>query len=190
MSKQTDSLLPTLVVGAGAWGTALAMALARNGHQVWLWGRDEQQRAEMRAKHSNERYLPGLRFPPTLEIIDDFDDAAARCKHVLVAVPSIAFTAMLQRLKSLMQPHTPVSWATKGLTPDTGRFLYDTASDILGDTHPLAVISGPSFATEVAKNLPTAVTVASPNESFAQTLAGVLHSPTLRVYTTDRKSVV
>ncbi|HEC60144.1 hypothetical protein LCGC14_0959300 [marine sediment metagenome] len=183
MSQAPTELFPTLVIGAGAWGTALAIAISRNGHDVMLWGRDPQQLLAMQATHSNERYLSGLPFPKSLTICCDFEVAVRSAKHILVSVPSTAFSEMLSKIKPLMTDNTPLSWATKGLTPDTGRFLYDTAAEILGDSHPLAVISGPSFAAEVAQDLPTAITVASPNSSFNQALASALHSPTLRVYT-------
>jgi len=185
VSQAPIELFPTLVIGAGAWGTALAIAIARNGHPVRLWGRDAEQLTTMQATHSNERYLPGLPFPKSLQICCDFELAVKSAQHILVSVPSTAFSEMLYKIKPLMANNVPLSWATKGLTPETGRFLYDTASEILGDSHPLAVISGPSFAAEVAKDLPTAITVASPDSTFNQALASALHSPTLRVYTSN-----
>ena len=185
MSDQTDQLFPTTVIGAGAWGTALAIAIARNGHEVLLWGRDAEQLADMQRTHSNERYLPGLKFPETLKIEADFEQAIKVAKHVLISVPSIAFSDILEKMKPLIAEGIPVSWATKGLTPGTGCFLYDTAATILGDSHPLAVISGPSFAAEVAKDLPTAITVASQDEDFSQKIASAMHRPTLRVYTSQ-----
>jgi glycerol-3-phosphate dehydrogenase (NAD(P)+) len=185
VSKVASQLFPTLVIGAGAWGTALAIAIARNGHKVLLWGRDTQQLTAMQATHTNERYLPGLAFPDSLEVCIDFELALKSAKHILVSVPSTAFSEMLLKIKPLIADGTPLSWATKGLTPESGRFLYDTAEEILGESHPLAVISGPSFAAEVAKDLPTAITVASPNADFNQALASALHSPTLRVYTSN-----
>jgi glycerol-3-phosphate dehydrogenase (NAD(P)+) len=185
VSKVASQLFPTLVIGAGAWGTALAIAIARNGHKVLLWGRDTQQLTAMQATLTNERYLPGLAFPDSLEVCIDFELALKSAKHILVSVPSTAFSEMLLKIKPLIADGTPLSWATKGLTPESGRFLYDTAEEILGESHPLAVISGPSFAAEVAKDLPTAITVASPNADFNQALASALHSPTLRVYTSN-----
>ncbi len=180
-----NTLFPTLVIGAGAWGTALAIAIARNGYDVLLGGRDAEHVSEMQAGLSNERYLPGLAFPASLNVTADFEQALALAKHVLVCVPSTAFSAMLNDMKPLIVDDLPVSWATKGLTPETGQFLYDTAIEILGNSHPLAVISGPSFAMEVAKNLPTAITIAARDETFSTDLASAMHSPTLRVYTTN-----
>ncbi|MDC9724684.1 MAG: NAD(P)-dependent glycerol-3-phosphate dehydrogenase [Gammaproteobacteria bacterium] len=185
MSDNNDQLFPTLVIGAGAWGTALAIAIARNGNEVLLWGRDDKHLTAMQDTHSNERYLPGLLFPESLKVTPDLEQALSSAKHVLISVPSIAFSGMLEQIKPWILTGTPVSWATKGLTPETGRFLYETAADILGDSHALAVISGPSFAAEVAKDLPTAVTSASLDDSFNQALALAMHSPTLRVYTTN-----
>ena len=184
MSEQQINLT-TVVIGAGAWGTALAIAIARNGNNVLLWGRDQQHLSEMQATRTNERYLPGLAFPDSLQIATDFEAALASIEHILISVPSIAFSEILHKIAPLIKSDTPISWATKGLTPETGQFLYHTAIEIMGESHPLAVISGPSFAAEVAKDLPTAVTVASEDDTFAQKLASAMHSPTLRIYTTD-----
>lgn len=178
-------LIPTLVIGAGAWGSALAIAIARNGHQVLLWGRNADDLTAMQQDRCNSRYLPNVPFPASLEVVIDLEQAITRAKHVLISIPSVAFAEMLNTIKPMLIAGTPISWATKGLTPETGRFLYDTAVDILGDGYPLAVISGPSFAIEVAKDLPTAMTVASKDEAFFQNLAATMHRPTLRVYTTQ-----
>ncbi len=180
-----NTLFPTVVIGAGAWGTALAIAIARNGHDVLLWGRDAEHVSEMEDNASNERYLPGLKFPTSLNVTADFEQALASAKHVLISVPSTAFPTMLSDMKPFIADDLPISWATKGLTPGTGRFLYDTALELLGDLHPLAVISGPSFAFEVAKNLPTAITIGAKDETFSADLASAMHSPTLRAYTTN-----
>jgi len=185
VSQTSIPLFPTLVIGAGAWGTALAIAIARDGQKVLLWGRNAKQLIAMQENHSNEPYLPGLAFPDSLEVSVDFELAIKSAKHILVSVPSIAFSEMLYKIKPLIADGTPLSWATKGLTPETGRFLYDTAIEILGESHPLAIISGPSFAAEVANDLPTAITVASMDAGFNQALASALHSPTLRAYTSD-----
>lgn len=179
-----EKLLPTLVIGAGAWGTALALAVARKGHEVWLWGRDAEQMRAMATTRTNARYLPNIRFPEPLKLTPDLEQAVRQCRHVLISVPSKSFVETLQKIKPFLGPGVPVSWSTKGLTPDEGRFLHEAAQQVLGDSHPLAVISGPSFAAEVAANLPTAVTVASPDQDFAEALVSLLHSQTLRIYTT------
>jgi glycerol-3-phosphate dehydrogenase (NAD(P)+) len=178
-----EQLFPTVVLGAGAWGTALAIAIARNGHDVILWGRNSEHVDEMAQSRSNERYLPGLAFPESLQLESDFDTAIAKAKHVLVSVPSVAFCDIVKQMAPLLAKDASISWATKGLTPDSGAFLLESAIDILGPEIPLAVISGPSFAAEVAKGLPTAITVASDNEELANQLAKAMHSTTLRAYT-------
>jgi glycerol-3-phosphate dehydrogenase (NAD(P)+) len=185
MSESQVQPFTTAVIGAGSWGTALAIALARNGHPVTLWARDEQQLAAMKSSRTNERYLPGIVFPDSLTLADSFEQAVSTAHHVLVSVPSTAFKDTIEKIKPLLCDAAQISWATKGLTPDTGRFLFDTAYDVLGENHPLAVITGPSFATEVAKGLPTAITVASEDESFRQALASALHGPSMRAYTTN-----
>jgi glycerol-3-phosphate dehydrogenase (NAD(P)+) len=179
-----EKLLPTLVIGAGAWGTALALAIARKGHEVWLWGRDAEQMHAMAATRNNARYLPNIPLPEPLKLTPDFEQAVRQCRHVLVSVPSKSFVDTLQKIKPFLGSDVPVSWSTKGLTPDDGRFLHEAAQHVLGDSHPLAVISGPSFAAEVAANLPTAVTVASADQDYAEALVSLLHSQTLRIYTT------
>jgi glycerol-3-phosphate dehydrogenase (NAD(P)+) len=178
-----EQLFPTVVMGAGAWGTALAIAIARNGHDVILWGRDSEHVKTMADTRTNERYLPGLAFPETLRLEADFTVAVAAAKHVLVSVPSVAFCEIVQRMQPLLADGVSVSWATKGLTPDSGAFLLESATQILGPDTPLAVISGPSFAAEVAKGLPTAITVASKDEVLANQLALAMHSTSLRAYT-------
>lgn len=184
-AQAANSLNPTLVIGAGAWGTALAIALSRNGHPVLLWGRDIAALRQMRLSRQNQYYLPGIVFPSSLQVCDDLTLGLQQCQHVLISVPSVAFESILSEIKPALADSIPVSWATKGLTPQTGCFLYDTTKAILGGSHPLAIISGPSFAAEVAAGLPTALTVASHDEAFASALASALHGATMRAYTSD-----
>lgn len=173
------------MIGTGAWATALAIAIANNGNEVQLWGRNTQHLFDMRIRRSNNLYLPGVRLPDKIKFEPNFDDAITLAGHVLVAIPSAAFVEILERAKPLLADETPLSWSTKGLTPNTGDFLLDTAITILGTSRNLAVISGPSFAAEVVKNLPTAIIVASKSKIFSKNLASALRGPTLRIYTTD-----
>jgi glycerol-3-phosphate dehydrogenase (NAD(P)+) len=184
-SADEQSLIPTLVLGAGAWGTALAIALARNGHETWLWGRDSEQLKTMQDSRCNAMYLAGIDLPAALKIKPDLQAGVSQARHLLISVPSNSFSELLQQIQPWLPPGMPVSWATKGLTPHTGTFLADTARQILGPDHPLAVISGPSFAAEVACGLPTALTVASSDAAFASALAGALHGNSLRAYTSS-----
>jgi glycerol-3-phosphate dehydrogenase (NAD(P)+) len=171
------------VLGAGSWGTALAALIAGHGHRATLWGRDADVVAAIDAGHENPHYLPGIALPDTLRATTDLAAALRDADLVLVAVPSHAFTATLHALAPLRPAHAGVSWATKGFEPGSGRFLHEVAAEVLGPDVPLAVITGPSFAREVAAGLPTALTVHSDDDRFAQSVADILHGPTFRVYT-------
>ncbi|HEX2083223.1 MAG TPA: NAD(P)H-dependent glycerol-3-phosphate dehydrogenase, partial [Xanthomonadaceae bacterium] len=176
------------VLGAGSWGTALAALIARHGHRTVLWGRDPAAIGAIARDRENPRYLPGVHLPDTLAATDDLAAALAGCDLVLVAVPSHAFAETLRALAPLRPAHAGVAWATKGFEPGSGRFLHEVAGEVLGPAVPLAVVTGPSFAKEVAAGLPTALTVHGSDESaehqnFAQIVADVLHGPAFRAYT-------
>ena len=173
------------VLGAGSWGTALATLMARNGHHVVLWGRDEKVAAAIDAQHENPRYLPGIALPDSLRATTDLAVAMQGAELVLVVVPSHAFTETLKLIAPLRPAGAGVAWATKGFEPGSGRFLHEVAEEILGADVPLAVVTGPSFAKEVALGLPTAVTVHGHDAAFAQLMAEVLHGPVFRAYTGD-----
>ena len=171
------------VLGSGSWGTALASLIARNGHPTTIWGRDAAQVAAIAGKHENPRYLPGIPLPESLRASTDIAATVAGADLVLVVTPSHAFTETLHALAPHRRAGAGVSWATKGFEPGSGRFLHEVAGEALGPDVPLAVVTGPSFAKEVAMGLPTAVTVHSDDEDFAQSVAGSLHGPTFRAYT-------
>lgn len=170
------------VLGAGSWGTALALLLARNGHEVCLWGHDPAHVARLAQARENVQFLPGARFPQSLKPCAELRDALVDMDLVLVVVPSHAFDATLLRLREHLTDGQGVAWATKGLEASSGRFLHDVARGLLGE-RPLAVVSGPNFAREVALGLPTATTVASRDEAFARHVAQMLHGPDFRAYT-------
>src|SRR5690606_6530524 len=153
---------PIAVLGAGSWGTALAALLARNGVATRLWGRDAAQMAAMAASGRNVRYLPDLDLPASLTYAHDLDAAIADARMVLVVTPSHAFGDLLARIVPSLPADAGVVWASKGFEPGTGRFLHEVAFELLGERHPQAVLTGPSFAREVVQGLPTAVTVHSP----------------------------
>ncbi len=148
------------VLGSGSWGTALAILLARNGVEVKLWGHLDEEIDKLLEEGENSTFLPGYPFPPGLTATTDLSAATATADEVVVVVPSHAFRTVLTRVEPLLASDTGVSWATKGLDPKSGRLLHEVAAEVLGD-RPVAVISGPSFAGEVAAGQPTAVTVAS-----------------------------
>ncbi|MEA3278164.1 MAG: NAD(P)H-dependent glycerol-3-phosphate dehydrogenase [Pseudomonadota bacterium] len=181
----TTSSEPHLaVLGAGSWGTALAVLLCRNGHRVRLWGHDPEQMVQLRRDGENRQYLPGIRLPRGLHPVDSLAEALEDAGELLVVVPSHAFAEVLQGLPRPLPEDLGVAWATKGFEPDSGRLLHEVATEVLGGRD-LAVISGPSFAREVAQGLPTAVTVASPSLEHARRVAGYLHGERFRAYTSD-----
>lgn len=171
------------VLGAGSYGTALAIAIARNGHKVCLWGRDEKQIEAIAASRENQRYLPGIQLPPTLSVSADLQATVSSTNQVLIVVPSHAFSQTLNTIQPWLQADARVAWATKGLEPESGRLLQDVAFDCLQNKHPLAVISGPTFAKEMAAGLPTAISVSSQDGEFIQSLSDLMHcEKTFRVY--------
>ena len=173
------------VLGAGSWGTALAALIARHGHATVLWGRDAATISAIEATGENPRYLPGIPLPGSLRATTALPEAMANADLVLVVVPSHAFAETLRALARWREPGAGVAWATKGFEPGSGRFLHEVAGEVLGDDVPLAVVTGPSFAKEVAEGLPTALTVHSEDAVFCQQVADALHGPAFRAYTGD-----
>ncbi|MGN6512806.1 MAG: NAD(P)H-dependent glycerol-3-phosphate dehydrogenase, partial [Lysobacteraceae bacterium] len=176
---------PVAVLGAGSWGTALAALIARHGHPVVLWGRDAAVSEAVNARHENPRYLPGTPLPDGMRATTDLADALRDARLVLVVVPSHAFAETLRALAPLRRAGAGVAWATKGFEPGSGRFLHEVAAETLGADVPLAVVTGPSFAREVAAGLPTALTVHGEDAEFTREVAELLHGPAFRAYTGD-----
>ncbi|MGF6191383.1 NAD(P)H-dependent glycerol-3-phosphate dehydrogenase [Serratia sp. 2723] len=171
------------VIGAGSYGTALAITLARNGHPVVLWGHNPEQIQIMQRDRCNQAFLPDVPFPDTLLLETDLARALAASRDVLVVVPSHVFGDVLRQLKPHLRPDARIVWATKGLEAETGRLLQDVAREALGNTIPLAVVSGPTFAKELAAGLPTAIALAATDEQFAEDLQQLLHcGKSFRVY--------
>lgn len=171
------------VLGAGSWGTALALALARAGAQVHLWDRNKDLIQEMSQIGQNTRYMPGIPLDPRIQFFDNLEKALQNTSDVLIVVPSHAFHTMINQIQPMLQDQG-VLWATKGLDSENGEFLHSLAIRVLGERR-YAVLSGPSFAKEVAKDLPTAVTIASSDIQYATTLAKRFHSNNFRAYTTQ-----
>ena len=171
------------VLGAGSWGTALAMQLSRNDVTV-LWGRNKAGMEAMQQTRSNEQYLPGIQFPENLIIETDLAQAIEQSEAVLVVCPSHAFGDILLQVKPLLGER-PLAWASKGFEPGTGRFLHEVADEILGDTVPMALVTGPSFAKDVAMDKPTLVAVASKHQEFAKQGGLALRSDHFRAYLSD-----
>ncbi|MDV2403196.1 NAD(P)H-dependent glycerol-3-phosphate dehydrogenase [Vibrio cholerae] len=171
------------VIGAGSYGTSLAISLARNGANIVLWGHDAEHMARLDADRANHEFLPGIAFPDTLIVETDVQKAVQASRDLLVVVPSHVFGIVLKSLQPHLRADSRICWATKGLEPETGRLLQDVAHDVLGDSYPLAVLSGPTFAKELAMGMPTAISVASPDAQFVRDLQEKIHcSKTFRVY--------
>jgi glycerol-3-phosphate dehydrogenase (NAD(P)+) len=168
------------VLGAGAWGTAIAISLARR-HAVALWARDAGQRAAMRASRGNEKYLPGHAFPQQLAICDDIGLALKDAALALIGASTSGLRATLREARQA-RADTPVIWLCKGFEPEHGKLPHEVAAEELPHDARSGALSGPSFAQEVAAGLPAAVTLASKDHDFAREAARILHGPAFRVY--------
>jgi len=173
-----------VVIGAGAWGTAMAMSGAAHaaGHEVTLWARDAQQATAMQAVRSNQRYLPGLAFPPGLQVLaGDVQALAAGADLVIIGTPMAALRGMLQLLKDCS---APIAWLCKGFEAGTGLMSHEVCAEVapqLGS----GAFSGPSFAQEVARGQPTALVAASRHARVRDALVAAFHGPALRVYASE-----
>ncbi|QKS27533.1 MAG: Glycerol-3-phosphate dehydrogenase [NAD(P)+] [Accumulibacter sp.] len=170
------------VLGAGAWGTALAIAFA-DAHPVILWARDAEQVRRLQSERENSRYLPGHRFPPALTGMADVAAATRDADLVLIAAPLAGLRTTLQRLRDCGS-ETPFLWVCKGLERGTGLLPHQVVQEVLGKRL-CGALTGPSFAEELARGLPTAVTIASTDADFALFCAGRLRRPRLRIYAGD-----
>ena len=182
---------PTAVIGAGSWGTALALLLARCQQDTLLWSGEPGHAQAMAKSQSNEAYLPGIPLEPRITPSDNIEEAANASRLVL-AVPSHAFRAVLTQLKE----HLPrdkrcyICWGTKGFEPDSSLLLSDVFEQVMDENAVPAVVSGPSFAGEVARGLPSALTVAAANDDDACAVAAWFRDARTRVYTsTDLRGV-
>lgn len=154
------------VLGAGSWGTALSLVLASNGQEVHLWDRDDALLEEMSRLRCNRRYLPEVTLPDNVIVCRELPKALENIQDILLVIPSHGFVDTLRTIKPFLLSGHRLIWATKGLEPETGHFFDRVVEREWGSAHPYAVLSGPSFAKEVALGLPTAVAIASRNKSF------------------------
>ncbi len=171
------------ILGAGAWGTALGVALASH-HQIALWARDPAQGRKLAADRINARYLPDVAIPERVRITPNMRSAIEASELIVVAVPTSALRETLRRV-ALFAPEAGVVWLCKGFESGTAKFPHQVAEEELSPAQPRAALSGPSFACEVARGLPAAVTLASHDALFAATASRELHSGRLRVYSSD-----
>ncbi len=174
-----------VVLGAGAWGTALAISFSHR-HQVTLWSRDATHVAEVAASRHNQRYLPGINLPDSIAIEAKLDVALANADLSLIATSTTglgATTALLCRQSTEL----PILWACKGFDKETGRLPHETVGQLVGSNAGIhfGALSGPSFALEVAKGLPCALTLAANDLNFAREMTAQLNGPALRIYSSD-----
>ena len=187
LSARPDGASPVsvAVLGAGSWGTALAMQLVRAGARPLLWDWDTRHVESMRASGCNQQFLPDHPLPSGIVLESDLESAVRGAEEIIIVVPSHAFVGVIRQIEPWLKPGQGISWACKGLEPGTGQFLHEPARQLFGDSRPLAVITGPSFALEVASDLPTAITVAGTDPAYCARIAGLLHGGNFRAYTSD-----
>lgn len=173
------------ILGAGSWGTALAILAARNGCRVLLWGHHDEHVAALKNDRENKQYLPGVPFPENLSVTAKLEEIAEFSSIILVSVPSHAFKETLIKFKSFAPGSIKITWATKGFYPDNGSLLHELVAELFSPKTPVAILSGPTFAREVAAGLPTAVTIASSDPALANQLTRVFHSERFRIYTSS-----
>lgn len=171
------------VCGAGSWGTALASTLARNtSDSILIWGREPSVLREISEQHTNSKYLGDIPLPDNVVGCESISEMLNAVDDILLVVPSKAFVDVLRLIKPHLRPTQRIIWATKGLEPHRGRFLHEVLQEELGTDVKYAVLAGPSFASEVAKQLPTAVTIATKDEYFGRDLLMYFHNEAFRVY--------
>ncbi len=173
---------PVLVLGAGSWGTALAVLLARHGRRTRLWGHDPMHLAALGRDRCNRRHLPEAAFPDTLSLVPDLTSALRDVRDIVLAVPFQGLRPAARALAARRSPAIRIALACKGIETGTHKLGHEVLAEVLGDGVPAAVISGPSFAREVVAELPTAVTVAARDADFAGDLVACLHQGAFRAY--------
>lgn len=173
------------VLGAGSWGTALAIRLATNGHSVKLCCYDKDQLEIMDKDRTNKQYLPDIVFPNNISVHPFTPESILDCDYCLIAVPSVAFAKTIENFKEPLLKLGHVFWATKGFDAGSGKLLSEFVDNLFPDDFKSAVLTGPSFAKEVGKGLPTAVSIASTNLSYAKAVQDLFHCPVFRSYICD-----
>jgi glycerol-3-phosphate dehydrogenase (NAD(P)+) len=182
---ETRQTKPIAILGAGSWGTALALYLSRRHQTVRIWSIETSEIEAMQKDGANTRYLPGYQLPAELHPCINLAETLNGVDDVLMVVPSIGFRSTLAAAKPFLHQHSRIICATKGLEAKTGQLLSGVTQDVLGANIPFAVLSGPSFAKEVAQGLPTAVMIASETNAFTNELIERFNSPIFRAYPSD-----
>lgn len=170
------------VIGAGSWGTALALHFAQHGHRISLWSHNAEHMQTIRQERENKRYLPGFTFPDTLSVHTELQEALKDSGLVLIVTSVAGLRDSVKLLAENNAAHLPILTACKGFEQDTGLLTFQVVKDVLPDNDKIGVLSGPSFAQELAKQLPCAVVLASENKAWTEELIGRLNSNVLRLY--------
>jgi len=173
------------VLGAGSWGTALSVHLARLGHGVRLWAREAEVVAEIRADRVNRLFLPGIPLPASIVACESIEDAVSGMDLILVVTPSHGTRSVMSAAAPYLHPSAVIVSATKGLEVDTLLRASEVIGQTAGPAHPVVALSGPSFAREVALELPTAVCAASLDRAAAELVQSEFRGRAFRLYTTD-----
>jgi len=173
------------VIGAGSWGTALAIQFSRSGRQTTLFGRDQSAIRAMQASRSNAKYLDAIGFPDELAVTDDLGAALSAADDVVIAVPSHSFRGVLEAIADTQIELAGLCWATKGFEIESGLLPHQVVAETMPEHLPTAVLSGPTFAAEVARALPSAMTIASSSDAYAQHLAVAISTEMFRAYVSD-----
>jgi glycerol-3-phosphate dehydrogenase (NAD(P)+) len=182
---ESQPLKPIALLGAGSWGTALALYLARRSQTVRIWSVVPAEIEAMAKEKANNRFLPGFTLPETIQPVTDLAQAIKDVEDIIIVVPSAGFRSTLALLKPVIASNARVICAAKGLDTETGQLLGEVVEEILGKKHAFAVLSGPSFAREVAAGLPCAVVIASHDNNLLADLTARFNSPLFRIYTSD-----
>ena len=173
------------VLGAGSWGTALAIHIARSGLDVTLWGKEPEHIDQLTRDQKNQQFLPDIKLPDNLKLNSDLAKVLSEAQLLLLVIPSYAFRSFLSNASEMIKDHHSIIWASKGLEEGTAKLLHEVITEEVPQCKNLAVISGPTFAKEVANDLPTAITVASTPEDFAAEVCSYMHTRNFRVYTSN-----
>lgn len=172
---------PIAVLGAGSWGTALALLLAKNNNPVRLWGANASQLETVAKYRENQRYLPGFTIPDNVVFYHNLQECLANVQDVLIVVPSQGFRYLVEQIKDI-KTDIRLSWGTKGLDPGTHLLPHQVVAEVFSNKIPVAALVGPSFAHEVAAEKPTAVSIAGNDSDFVESLIQRFHSPHFRIY--------
>ncbi|MEH6404131.1 MAG: NAD(P)H-dependent glycerol-3-phosphate dehydrogenase [Sneathiella sp.] len=183
-AKKTEGFMEKInVIGAGAWGTSLAIAMARSGQNVSLWCREESQATALNLAEENKKYLPGISFPKSLKATSNLQEII-NAEIILNVVPAQHLRANLIALSTLITPQTALVICSKGIEKTSGKMMSEVVEEILPE-QPYAILSGPNFAHEVAKGLPSATTLAASDKALGRSLVDAIGIPTFRPYFTD-----